>query len=98
MQLQFRFFDSLGSTHLMTTYFTKTADQAWDWNTVVDGGEVVGGTPGTLEIVGNGTLGFDASGDLITIDGVDLYTVPGDTSSDPVLPRPVATTHSCRLE
>jgi len=91
-------FDSLGSTHLMTTYFTKTADQAWDWNTVVDGGEVTGGTPGALEIVGNGTLGFDASGDLITIDGADLYTVAGDTSSDPVFPRPTATTTAGTLD
>jgi len=91
-------FDSLGSTHLMTTYFTKTADQAWDWNTVVDGGEVTGGTSGVLEIVGNGSLGFDASGDLITIDGVDLYTVAGDTSSDPVLPRPTALTTAGTLD
>ncbi|MEE4254003.1 MAG: flagellar hook protein FlgE [Desulfuromusa sp.] len=91
-------FDSLGSTHLMTTYFTKTADQAWDWNTVVDGGEVTGGTPGALEIVGNGTLGFDASGDLITIDGADLYTVAGDTSSDPIFPRPTATTTAGTLD
>ncbi len=91
-------FDSLGSTHLMTTYFTKTADQAWDWNTVVDGGEVTGGASGVLEIVGSGSLGFDASGDLITIDGVDLYTVPGDTSSDPVLPKPTATTTAGTLD
>ncbi|MCW8859271.1 MAG: flagellar hook protein FlgE [Deltaproteobacteria bacterium] len=91
-------FDSLGSTHLMTTYFTKTADQAWDWNTVVDGGEVTGGTSGVLEIVGSGALVFDASGDLITIDGVDLYTVPGDTSSDPVFPRPTATTTAGTLD
>ncbi len=91
-------FDSLGSTHLMTTYFTKTADQAWDWNTVVDGGEVTGGTSGVLEIVGSGSLGFDASGDLITIDGVDLYTVAGDTSSDPVFPRPTANTTAGDLD
>lgn len=57
-------FDSLGSTHLMTTYFTKTSNQNWEWNTVVDGGEVTGGTAGTLELVGNGVLNFDASGDL----------------------------------
>ncbi|MFK5926674.1 MAG: flagellar hook protein FlgE [Desulfuromusa sp.] len=91
-------FDSLGSTHLMTTYFTKTADQAWDWNTVVDGGEVTGGAAGVLEVVGSGTLGFDASGDLITIDGVDLYTVAGDTSSDPVFPRPTASTTAGTLD
>lgn len=57
-------FDSLGSTHLMTTYFTKTANQTWDWNTVVDGGEVTGGTAGTLELVGRGVLNFDVSGNL----------------------------------
>ena len=91
-------FDSLGSTHLMTTYFTKTADQTWDWNTVVDGGEVTGGTSGVLEIVGSGSLGFDASGDLITIDGADLYTVPGDTGSDPIFPRPTATTTAGNLD
>ena len=85
-------FDSLGSTHLMTTYFTKNADQNWEWNTVVDGEEVTGGTTGVLEIVGSGTLEFDPSGDLIRIDGNDLYTIPGDTSSDPVFPKPTATT------
>ena len=90
-------FDSLGSTHLMTTYFTKTAAQEWDWNTVVDGGEVTGGASGVLEVVGNGSLGFDASGDLIHIVDAggtqhELYTVAGDTSSDPVFPRPTATT------
>ncbi len=96
-------FDSLGSTHLMTTYFTKTSDQNWDWNTVVDGGEVTGGTAGALEIVGHGSLGFDASGDLIHIideDGTqhELYTDAGDTSSDPVYPRPTATTSADALD
>ena len=96
-------FDSLGSTHLMTTYFTKTAAQTWDWNTVVDGGEVNGGTAGSLEIVGNGSLGFDASGDLIhIIDAAgtqhELYTTAGDTSSDPVYPRPTATTTAGALD
>ncbi|MEA3362555.1 MAG: flagellar hook protein FlgE [Thermodesulfobacteriota bacterium] len=96
-------FDSLGSTHLMTTYFTKTADQAWDWNTVVDGGEVTGGASGVLEVVGNGSLGFDASGDLIhIIDDAgtqhELYTTAGDTSSDPIFPRPTALTTAGDLD
>jgi flagellar hook protein FlgE len=87
----------------MTTYFTKTSDQNWDWNTVVDGGEVTGGTAGALEIVGHGSLGFDASGDLIhIIDDAgtqhELYTVAGDTSSDPVYPRPTATTTAGALD
>ena len=91
-------YDSLGSTHLMTTYFTKTSDQNWEYNLVVDGGEVNGGTSGVLEVVGTGTLEFDANGDLIRIDGTDLYTTPGDTSSDPVLPRPTATTGAGNLD
>ena len=91
-------FDSLGSTHLMTTYFTKTSDQNWEWNAVVDGGELTGGTSGELTIVGSGTLEFDPSGNLILIDGNDLYTVSGDTSSDPIFPRPTAMTTAGALQ
>ncbi|MDW7645438.1 MAG: flagellar hook protein FlgE [Desulfuromonadales bacterium] len=40
-------YDSLGNTHLLTTYFTKTADNEWDWNTVALGSEVVGVDPAT---------------------------------------------------
>jgi len=87
-------FDSLGSTHLMTTYFTKTADQAWDWSTVVDGGEVTGGASGVLEVVGNGNLVFDASGNLSSIDGNPLY----DAAGDPIFPRPTATTTAGSLD
>ncbi len=91
-------FDSLGSTHLMTTYFTKTSDQNWDYNIVVDGGDVTGGTSGELEVVGSGSLDFDPSGDLVRINGAELYTVAGDTSSDPIFPRPTATTTAGNLD
>ena len=89
-------YDSLGTTHLMTTYFTKTGPQAWAWNTVVDGGEI-GGTVDTLTVVGSGTLNYDASGDLISMSDAaggpyELYSTPGDTSSDPVVPRPTVST------
>jgi flagellar hook protein FlgE len=83
-----RLFDSLGSTHLMSTYFTKNANQQWEWNSVVDGGDLTGGTTGTLQLVGSGTLGFDATGLLTTIDGNPIY----DAAGDPITPAPVAQT------
>ncbi len=79
-------FDSLGSTHLMTTYFTKTDDQQWEWNAVVDGGDLEDGEPGELAIVGSGVLDFDSSGNLVAVDGKPLYTNfledPADPTSD----------------
>ena len=59
-----RVFDSLGSTHLMSTNFTKVGINSWEWNAVVDGAEVAGGTPGSLELVGEGVLNFDPDGNL----------------------------------
>lgn len=59
-------FDALGQTHVVTTYFTKTADQEWTWNTVIDGSELDGGTAGTLTVIAGGTLEFDDSGNLVS--------------------------------
>jgi len=59
-------FDTLGSEHKMQVFFTKTAAGTWDWNAMVDGGELTGGTPGTLTTVANGTLNFDTQGRLVS--------------------------------
>ncbi|MCV5215947.1 flagellar hook protein FlgE, partial [Escherichia coli] len=32
-------YDSLGNSHTVTQYFTKTADNAWEVNVQVDGGK-----------------------------------------------------------
>ncbi len=58
--------DSLGTSHLLTCYFTKVSNQIWDWNLTVDGGDLTGGTSGVLENVGTGTLTFDTDGNLVT--------------------------------
>jgi flagellar hook protein FlgE len=51
-------FDSLGNTHILSTYFTKTADNQWDWN-VVDESNTVVADSGTAP---NSTITFDTSG------------------------------------
>ncbi len=59
-------YDSLGNTHLLTTYFTKTGDNTWTYNTTVDGGDLNGGTAGDPTPVATGRLNFDSNGNLIT--------------------------------
>jgi len=67
-------YDSLGQSHQVRVYFTKTADQTWEWNGVIDGADVQGGTPGVLELYGSGTNTFNSSGGLTTAMPVDFYT------------------------
>jgi len=59
-------YDSLGTSHLFTCYFTKVSDQVWDWNITVDGGDLTTGTEGVLVNVGSGTLTFDEYGNLLS--------------------------------
>lgn len=59
-------YDSLGNTHLVTTYFTKTSGQNWEWNSVCDSSELdpsMAG-PNAQTLIGNGTLAFDSTGNL----------------------------------
>ena len=58
-------YDTLGTSHLLTCYFTKVTDQTWEWNLTVDSGDI-GGTAGTLANIGSGTLTFDVDGNLLT--------------------------------
>ena len=57
-------FDSLGDQHTVNLFFTRTGDNAWSYNVGVDQGEISGGTPGNLEIIGSGTLTFNPDGSL----------------------------------
>jgi len=63
-----RVFDSLGQTHLLTTYFTKldpvTNPLEWGWYSTVDAGEL-GGVTGTLQQIGSGSMLFDTAGNLV---------------------------------
>jgi flagellar hook protein FlgE len=64
-------YDSLGNTHLVTTYFRKTdTNNQWEYYQTVPQDDLDGGTPGEIEQVGSGSLTFDESGLLqeITTD------------------------------
>lgn len=59
-------YDSLGNSHQVEIYFRKTADNAWDWHAVVDGGDLAGGTEGVPTEIGDGSLTFTTDGELDT--------------------------------
>jgi flagellar hook protein FlgE len=89
-------FDSLGSKHTMNFFFTRTGDNAWDYNVGVDAGDT-GGTPGDMQILGTGSLSFNTDGSLaadpstpsvaVTFTGASAQTITlgfGTPNPDPV--------------
>lgn len=67
-------YDTLGQSHTITVYFSKTAPQAWEWNATIDGSDVNGGTPGTAQLFGTGDIAFTTDGLLSTAMPMDFYT------------------------
>jgi flagellar hook protein FlgE len=67
-------YDSLGSTHLLTTYFSKTGVNQWEFNQTVAAADIgnastnLMNTEETLVRVGNGTFTFDEQGLLSHIN------------------------------
>lgn len=73
-------YDSLGTSHLLTCYFAKTADQQWDWHLTVDAADL-GGTAGDLQEIGNGTITFDENGNLLTGGAAAVAALTWDNGS-----------------
>jgi len=59
-------YDTVGSSHQIQVFFTKTANRTWSWHAMIDGSDVQGGTPGVLQQYGTGTINFDVNGELTT--------------------------------
>src|SRR3954453_18775035 len=59
-------YDSLGTSHVLTVHFQKTAANQWSYNVTIPGDEISGGTAGTpFDISGaSGTLTFGTDGQL----------------------------------
>ena len=62
-------YDALGVPHVATLSFTKAGPGEWDYEITVPGEDVAGGTAGTPEVIGTGSLGFNNLGQLTDVDG-----------------------------
>src|SRR5215467_159887 len=62
-------YDALGTTHIVTLNFAKTGVGTWSYTATVPGEDITGGTPGTPSTIGTGTLGFNSTGKLTTVNG-----------------------------
>ncbi len=72
---QISVFDSLGSAHLVSITYTKTASNTWSYNATVPSAEISGGT-GSSTSVGSGTLSFDSTGALTSPSTATLSVGP----------------------
>lgn len=59
-------YDSLGAPHAVQLFARANGAGAWAWHAMVDGGELAGGTAGTLTQIATGSLGFNTNGALAT--------------------------------
>jgi len=63
-------YDALGSPHVTTITYTKQAAAGtWTYDVTLPGAEVAGGTPGTPTSIATGTLAFNSSGLLGSVNG-----------------------------
>lgn len=87
-------FDSLGNSHLLTTYFTKIGANSWNYNVVAASSDVVTANYDTSNIdttlgivrVGSGTLTFGTNGTLDRESPViryDTATAAGTAGTTP---------------
>jgi flagellar hook protein FlgE len=76
-------YDSLGTSHVLTLSFQKTASNQWSYQVSLPGADVTGGTAGTaFDITGaSGTLTFDSNGNLTSpaLGSPIAFDIPGLT-------------------
>jgi flagellar hook protein FlgE len=78
-------YDSLGNTHLVTTYFTKTGNNAWEYHQTVPAADIdnAGGNPtdGLATIQGSAVTGAIAGGGDFTVNGNNVGAAPQDAAA-----------------
>jgi flagellar hook protein FlgE len=60
-------YDSLGNAHSVDLYFRNNGAGQWDVHAIAAGSEVSGGTAGTNDEIGTGSLQFNSSGALQSV-------------------------------
>ncbi len=75
-------YDSLGTAHLTTCYFTKTADQTWEWNIAVESDELAAGGANDQTVLSSGVITFDVDGNLLTGDTGTSGAITWENGSD----------------
>ncbi len=86
-------YDSLGQTHLVTTYFRKTGQNEWAYHQTVQGADLEGDfDEGEIVEVGRGALEFDSSGILSQIESMDGDGNVIETMTDEARDWPTITT------
>lgn len=68
-------YDSLGSQHVLTVSYTKTAANTWDYSVTVPAADLAAGATGNTA-VGSGTLNFDGNGNLASTTNVVPISLP----------------------
>jgi flagellar hook protein FlgE len=97
-------YDSLGTSHVLTVHFQKTAANEWAYNTTMPGEEISGGAAGTpFDISGaSGTLTFGPDGQLTSPAvgspiGIDLPGLTTGASDMHLDWNPYTTTNAGRI-
>jgi len=79
-------FDSLGTARTLDIYFNNAGGNLYNYTVVAHGEDLAGGTPGTDQIVSNGTLQFNSDGalDTATTPALSLSFAGGATANQPI--------------
>lgn len=74
-------YDELGKGIQADLYFNKTQTGEWEMHVLVDGSAIEGGTAGTKQEIGTGTVQFDGSGKLVANAPIEATFTPSDGAS-----------------
>lgn len=77
-------YDSLGSEHIATCFYTKTADNEWQYNIAVESAELAAAQAGAndLTVVATGNLEFDENGALQVGGQIETDALQWNNGSD----------------